>query len=136
MSVEDGAKVVESAFREADVRLEWFSGTGAGGQHRNKHQNSVRAIHEPTGIVAKAECRSKPESLLYAMREIEARVTAAARKESDVLARNEKREQVGSGMRGDKVRTYRLQDDTVTDHRTDRRTTWKKVSRGDFSALA
>jgi len=126
----EGAK-----FDPADVRLEWFSGTGAGGQHRNKHQNSCRAFHVPTGLSAKAECRSRQNSEAVALAELERRVKA--RLGEGLLGEEavERRQQVGSGMRGDKVRTYRLQDDMVTDHRTDRRTTWRKMERGDFDGL-
>lgn len=123
-------------FDLADVRFEWFSGTGAGGQHRNKHQNSCRAFHTPTGLSAKAECRSRQNSEAVALAELERRVRAHLG--GDLLDQEavDRRQQVGSGMRGDKVRTYRLQDDMVTDHRTERRTTWRKVERGDFEGLS
>jgi len=120
----------------SQVKLEWFSGTGAGGQHRNKHQNSCRVLHVPTGISAKAECRSRENSQAEAMAELEKRVRSHLDGEAVGAEAVDRRAQVGSGMRGDKVRTYRLQDDTVMDHRTERRASWKKVQRGDFTGLA
>lgn len=47
----------------------------------------------------------------------------------------ERRQQVGSGMRGDKIRTYRLQDDIVTDNRSGKQGRWRKIERGDFSEV-
>lgn len=128
-------QVVTSTFDPADVRIEWFSGTGKGGQHRNKHQNSCRAFHTPTGLSAKAECRSRSDSLTTAMTELRRRVDVEnggqkAEEDADV-----RRTQVGSGMRGDKIRTYRLQDDSVVDHRTERRATWRQIERGEFDRL-
>lgn len=53
----------------------------------------------------------------------------------DQAEAEDRRAQVGSGMRGDKVRTYRLQDDLVTDNRSGKQARWRKVQRGDFTAL-
>ena len=50
-----------------DFKIEWFSGTGAGGQHRNKHQNSCRIIHIPTGLKQESQCRSRQNSQQEAM---------------------------------------------------------------------
>lgn len=125
----------KAAFDQSDVRIEWFSGTGKGGQHRNKHQNSCRAFHGPTGLSAKAECRSRQNSEAEARAELERRVLADLGAGLDLTQAEERKGQVGTGMRGDKVRTYRLQDDQVTDHRTDQRTTWRAVQRGDFERL-
>lgn len=124
-----------ATFNLADCRLEWFSGTGAGGQHRNKHQNSCRAFHEPTGLSAKAECRSRENSQAEALAELERRVRTHLGLELGEAEAVERRAQVGSGMRGDKVRTYRLQDDIVTDNRSGRQARWRKVERGDFADL-
>lgn len=118
-----------------DLKVEWYSGTGAGGQHRNKHQNSCRLTHIPTGAVATAQCRSRLES------ESQAKVTIVRLlqmqhhnvqhlKEADL-----RKGQVGSGERGDKIRTYRFQDDTVKDHRTKRSASLSMVMRGCFDLL-
>ena len=127
------AKQVE--FNERDFRVEWYSGTGAGGQHRNKHQNSCRITHVPTGQVATAQHRSRENSLKEAKDAILARLNQrnsnAAYKE---LARDRK-QQVGSGERGDKFRTYRFQDNTVKDHRTGKQAPADKVLAGNFHLL-
>ncbi len=125
----------KAPFNENDVRLEWFSGTGCGGQHRNKHQNSCRAFHIPTGLSAKAECRSRTASQTAALAELRSRVEASYGASVAQETAIERRQQVGSGMRGDKIRTYRLQDDIVTDHCTGRQARWRDIERGKFESL-
>ena len=120
---------------DRDLRIEWYSGTGAGGQHRNKHQNSCRITHIPTGIVCTAQCRSRENSLNEARNTLALRVDnlVKTRYNSDIAL--DRRQQVGSGMRGDKIRTYRFQDDVVRDHVTDRTASVKKVLAGNFDLL-
>jgi peptide chain release factor 1 len=121
--------------KESDLKIEWYSGTGAGGQHRNKHQNSCRLTHTPTGITVTAQCRSRENSYAEAVAEIQQRViTQHETVYNNDIAKNRK-EQVGSGMRGDKIRTYRFQDDRVQDHRTDVVASVKKVLSGNFDML-
>lgn len=98
--------------------MSWFSGTGAGGQHRNKHQNSCRILHVPTGISVKSEQRSRQASYAEAFKELERRVLELRGAEQSAEVNKIVKAQVGSGMRGDKIRTYRLQDDVVIDHQT------------------
>lgn len=124
-----------TALSERDIDVQWYSGTGAGGQHRNKHQNSCRLFHVPTGTVAKSECRSRTASYEAAYSELSRRVQSAGRVQQEHADMVDRRRQVGTGMRGDKIRTYRLQDDQVVDHRNDKRSTWSKVERGDFERL-
>jgi len=121
--------------REQDLRIEWYSGTGAGGQHRNKHQNSCRITHVPTGITAKAECRSRTTSQAEAMNSIQKRVDEQLQQSYNNTIANDRKSQVGSGMRGDKIRTYRFQDDRVQDHITGKTSSVKKVLAGNFHLL-
>lgn len=117
------------------MAISWFSGTGKGGQNRNKVQASCRLLHVPSGVEAKAECRTREASYRDALEVLRRRVYADVKHtEADEYAAAVKA-QVGSGMRGDKIRTYRLQDDIVTDHRSGRRTSWRKIASGDFSGL-
>lgn len=119
----------------SDFRVEWFSGTGCGGQHRNKHQNSCRIIHIPTGLKRESQTRSRQNSQKLAM---EAMIAALdemkSGQELDILS-SIRRDQVGSGMRGDKVRTYRFRDDWVEDHVTGKGTTCSKLMSGNFDAI-
>lgn len=129
------SKKLTVALREQDLRIEWYSGTGAGGQHRNKHQNSCRITHIPTGIVATAQCRSRQNSLDQAKTTITEQVENIARNKYNTEVASDRRQQVGSGMRGDKIRTYRFQDDRVQDHITDKTASVKKVLAGNFDLL-
>jgi peptide chain release factor 1 len=120
---------------DADLKIEWYSGTGAGGQHRNKHQNSCRITHIPTGIVATAQTRSRQNSLDQAKSTIFLMVDNLVKSAYNKDLASNRKEQVGSGMRGDKIRTYRFQDDVVKDHITNRTASVKKVLAGNFDLL-
>lgn len=120
---------------EQDLRIEWYSGTGAGGQHRNKHQNSARITHLPTGIVATAQCRSRQNSLAEAMQTIQRLVDDKIQSKYNHATAQTRKLQVGSGMRGDKIRTYRFQDDRVADHVTGKTASCSQVLKGNFDQL-
>jgi peptide chain release factor 1 len=120
---------------DADLKIEWYSGTGAGGQHRNKHQNSCRITHIPTGILATAQCRSRENSLAEARKTIEERLDNLVKTSYNNTISSDRKQQVGSGMRGDKIRTYRFQDDVVKDHTSEKSASIKKVLAGNFDLL-
>jgi peptide chain release factor 1 len=120
---------------DADLKIEWYSGTGSGGQHRNKHQNSCRITHIPTGLLATAQCRSRENSLAEARKTIEQRLDILVKNKYNNTISSDRRQQVGSGMRGDKIRTYRFQDDVVKDHMSDKSASVKKVLAGNFDLL-
>ena len=91
---------------EDQFRFEWFSGTGKGGQHRNKHQNCCRCIHEPTGISANGtKSRSREDNRLAAYNTCLSRVAAHFHEDTKrYLAGNER------------IRTYHEPDNRVVDH--------------------
>jgi peptide chain release factor 1 len=126
------AKLLE--FNDRDFRIEWYSGTGAGGQHRNKHQNSCRITHS-SGAVATAQCRSRENSLEEAKQAILARLNGVAQKEHAEAASVNRKNQMGSGERGDKIRTYRFQDNLVKDHRNNATAPLNIVLDGKFELL-
>lgn len=130
--LEENDKNLET-IKSQDVEVQWYSGTGSGGQHRNKHQNSCRLIHKKTGMVATAQCRSRQQSYELAMQDLMQRLTHQEKKKGHEKENRERHTQVGSGMRGDKIRTYRFQDDSVKDHRTEKALRLKKVMAGDFN---
>jgi len=115
--------------------VEWFSGSGAGGQHRNKHQNSCRYYHIPTGLVETRQGRSRDTNLRNAKTALVARLQEATSGLQAQAQATTRKAQVGSGMRGDKKRTYRFQDDQVIDHETGKTASTKKVMRGSFREL-
>jgi peptide chain release factor 1 len=123
------------AIPSIDLKIEWYSGTGAGGQHRNKHQNSCRITHIPTGIVSTAQCRSRQNSLAEAMQSIQTQVDNIVQTAYSKELASYRKAQVGTGMRGDKIRTYRFQDDRVQDHITGRSAKCSAVLRGNFDLL-
>lgn len=118
-----------------DYRVEWFSGTGKGGQHRNKSSNCCRLIHIPTGLKQEKQGRKREANKKYAMNELNKRLDLLASQERASNLSTIKKSQVGSGMRGDKFRTYRFQDDMVTDHRTGKKAKCSKVMKGRFDLL-
>lgn len=120
---------------DGDFRVEWFSGTGKGGQHRNKHQNCCRLFHNPTGIKKEAQTRSRESSLREARAAMIAELDRRIAGEQEAVLSDTRRGQMGSGMRGDKVRTYRFQDDVVKDHRTGRTASCEKMMRGNMDAI-
>jgi len=126
---------VNVVFKESDCDISWFSGTGAGGQNRNKVMCSCRLTHIPTGIVRSSQTRSRITSYATALKELEAEVTNGKLKEQHLISSANRKQQVGSGMRGDKIRTYRFQDDRVQDHLTGKIASNKKVLQGNFDLL-
>jgi len=118
-----------------DYTIEWYSGSGAGGQHRNKHQNSARITHIPTGIVKTAQTRSRQNSLQEAMSAINEELDRICGKVSWEYKNDARKEQVGSGERSDKRRTVRFQADEVVDHINGKRMTAKEYMRGGMEKL-
>jgi peptide chain release factor 1 len=122
-------------WNERDFKIEWYSGTGCGGQHKNKHQNASRLTHLPTGIVATAQTRSRENSFKLAQADILEKVANYYGSLQKQVQSADKKQQVGSGMRGDKRRTYRYQDDVVKDHITGKVASVNKVLAGNFNLL-
>lgn len=126
---------VDIQIPRSEIEVQWFSGTGAGGQHRNKHANSARLKHTSTGIVTTAQCRSRENSYAQAYSELMNAVQGLRRSESQKSLSNLRKTMVGTGMRGDKIRTYRFQDDRVKDDRTGLSAPCSKVMKGGFDLL-
>ena len=120
---------------DEDFKIEWFSGSGAGGQNRNKTQNCCRVIHIPTGIIGVAQTRARSSSYQNARAIVVERLHQKYQNNKDKLINDNRKIQMGSGMRGDKIRTYRFQDDIVTDHTSGKTASVKQVMRGNFHLL-
>lgn len=105
-----------------------------GGQNRNKKMNSCRLVHIPSGTTVTAQTRSRENSLQEARRELIRRLTQETQYKVLEEESTARKALVGSGMRGDKKRTYRLQDDIVIDD-SGNKASAKYVLNGNFDIL-
>ncbi len=109
---------VEIDINPADIRMEVFRASGAGGQHINKTSSAVRLIHEPTGIVVECQTeRSQFQNKDYAMRMLKTKLYDIEKQKQDSEVANARKSQVGSGDRSEKIRTYNYPQGRITDHR-------------------
>lgn len=120
---------------ESDFIVEWYSGSGGGGQHRNKHMNSCRLTHIPTNTVRTAQTRARQSSYKDAMDSLTTHLNNLYNQERRKVFDDIRKDQMGSGMRGDKTRTYRFRDDRVEDHQTNKGASARKVMQGNFDLL-
>ena len=113
---------VECPVRDEDIAWSTCRGSGPGGQNRNKTESAVVAKHLPSGVTVRCETeRSQLQNKATALGLLRARLLAAATEAATGARRDTRRDQVGSGMRGDKRRTIQVQNGIVVDHATGRR---------------
>lgn len=133
---EDADVDTKDAIARKDVDEKTTKGSGAGGQHRNKTESCVVVTHRPTGVSVRCESqRSQHQNRALAWALLRERVAALDADRRRQQRDDVRRQQVGSGMRGDKVRTIRMQDGVVTCERSGRKTSWRAYARGDWSGL-
>lgn len=131
VAVLDPDTVVGQALDPRDVDITTARGSGPGGQNRNKTESCVIARHKPTGIQVRIDNeRSQQQNRATAMKVLAAKLYQLSASLAMASKNDQRKQQVGSGMRGDKVRTYREQDDQVTDHRTGKKWQLNKWIKG------
>ena len=108
----------EITLNPADLRIDTFRASGAGGQHINKTDSAVRIVHLPTGIVAECQDgRSQHSNKAQAMRVLQARINDKERSERAAKEAATRKGLIGSGDRSDRIRTYNYPQGRITDHR-------------------
>jgi peptide chain release factor 1 len=112
---DDGSDV---QINPADVRIDTFRASGAGGQHVNKTDSAVRLTHAPTGIVVECQdARSQHKNREQAWRVLAARIKDKQMREQQAKEASERKSLIGTGDRSDRIRTYNFPQGRVTDHR-------------------
>ena len=106
------------SIRPEDIEMQVYRSSGAGGQHINKTSSAVRLIHKPTGIVVSCqEERSQFQNREKCMMMLSSKLYQMEQERIESAVSSERRSQVGSGMRNEKIRTYNFPQSRVTDHR-------------------
>lgn len=121
--------------KESELQERFKRSTGPGGQHRNKSECACVLTHLPTGITVTIDSRSQVNNRRAAREEMERRLRQSFDRAQHAEGAAAKREQVGTGERGDKVRTYSVPNGIVTDHRTGRKAALAAVQLGRLDLL-
>lgn len=121
--------------KQEDCEISWFSGTGPGGQNRNKKQACCRLKHIPTGIVITAQTRERSSSLAQAMADLTIRVQSLSNSTSSGDEATIRKSQVGSGQRGDFIRLIKFQHNLAKDIRTEKSITADEFMKGNMDKM-
>lgn len=118
-------------FDESLMVVEYYRAPGKGGQKRNKVETACRLKYQNL-IVTCCDERAKRQNYESALKVLKQRLAEHHRTSVHTATNSERQKQIGSGQRGDKIRTYRSQDDVMIDHRTDQKARLSDVLRGNW----
>ncbi len=137
VAVLEEAKESDIEVKPQDIKVEFFRSSGPGGQNVNKVETAVRIYHLPSGLVVSSqESRSQQKNREHAMAVLRTKLREAEREAADKKSGAERREQIGSGERAEKIRTYNFPQDRITDHRT--KQNWhnmEKILAGELDSI-
>jgi len=121
---------------ERDLEIKATCGHGAGGQNRNKTASTIQMTHKPTGLAVRCETeRSQQQNLRLAKAILSARIQEQDRAKKEQDRNSQRKAMVGSGMRGDKIRTVALQRGQVVDHVLGTRMDTERYLKGNLEPL-
>ncbi len=118
-----------------DFEVQWFQSLGAGGQNANKHHNCARVTHKPTGLRQESKGKSRESNLRQAKAALIAMLDTRLHGERAGKLADSRKAQVGSGERGDKIRTIRFQDNQAKNHMTGKSCPADELMKGYFDRL-
>ncbi|WP_282297220.1 MULTISPECIES: peptide chain release factor 1 [unclassified Stenotrophomonas] len=130
--------VDEVVINPADLKVDTFRSSGAGGQHVNKTESAIRITHVPTGVVVECQTeRSQHANRDKAMKRLKAQLLDTERSKQAAAQAESRRLQVGSGDRSQRIRTYSFPQGRITDHRVEGLTLYDlpNIMTGDLDAL-
>ena len=136
VAVMEAPKTADIELKGLDIEMGFLRAGGPGGQHQNKTSSACRIKHKETGIMVvcrneRNQFRNKAEAL----RLLKAKLNALEEGRNANRQASKRRDQIGTGLRGDKIRTYRVRDNRVLDHLTGKKTALSRLINGDWSGL-